>query len=276
MILSASNIAWDPSLRIQVYELLQENGFIGLEIAPALFLPFDENPFLPSKVNAKLALNEINNYGLQLVSMQSLLFGRDNALMFGNNVERDNFKNGMIDSINFANRFEIPNMVFGSPNQRKIFKGLDFFSSYNYAVEIFKDLGELALKKGTKIAIEANPKIYGTNFLNNFDEAVCFVKDVSHPGIVLNLDLGELYINSPKVTFKSIIAKNFENINHVHISEPGLLPAPKDTDDLLPIIEQLITFGFKKAVSIEMKSNDSLSKLNEKLLKVGALWRDTN
>ena len=50
--------------------------------------------------------------------MQSLLFGKKDALMFGDLSQRRLFMEGMIAAINLVERMNIPNIVFGSPLNR--------------------------------------------------------------------------------------------------------------------------------------------------------------
>jgi sugar phosphate isomerase/epimerase len=42
-------------------------------------------------------------------------------------------------------------------------------------------------------------------------------------------------------------------LNHVHVSEPDLAPAPADAAVLVPVLRALQAAGYAKAVSIEMK-----------------------
>ena len=44
----------------------------------------------------------------------------------------------------------------------------------------------------TVIALEANPPIYGTNFINGTASALSLIREVAHPAFTLNLDLGTM------------------------------------------------------------------------------------
>lgn len=227
MKLAVSNIAWTPEERRDVYDVMAETGVTGLEIAPGLFFHAAEDPFSPSEDVARAALAEIAERGLTLVSMQSLLFGVTGAGLFDGAEARANLVRGMERAIALAGRFGIPNLVFGSPGQRRVPEGLPLSEALDQAAELFRRFGALAESAGTKVAIEANPAAYGTNFLNTLDEAADFVGRVDHPGVVSILDLGAMHMNGVYDTTCARIPALLPGLNHVHISEPNLAPAPK-------------------------------------------------
>jgi sugar phosphate isomerase/epimerase len=253
MIFSMSNISWLPHERLQAYDMMASFGLTGLEIAPALFFHDADDPFVPNVQRIRSALAEIKRHGLTLVSMQSLLFGVDGAALFGDIEQRVRLEAGMVRAINLAERLEIPNLVFGSPKQRRVPKGMGPETAIDIAIETFRRLGDRAAAAGTTIAIEANPREYGTNFLNRLRSAVSFVGRVEHPQILLNLDLGAMRMNGEYEKAQILIPPIVKILNHVHVSEPNLEPAPEDPSALAPVLSTLMMEGYGKAVSIEMK-----------------------
>jgi len=253
MKLAISNIAWTPDERGEVYDAMAEVGVTGLEIAPGLFFSAATDPFLPSPDVARAALAEIEDRGLKIVSMQSLLFGVSGAGLFGGAEARANLVHGMERAITLAGRFGIPNLVFGSPGQRRVPDGLPMNEAFDQAADVFRRLAAAAQSAGTKIAIEANPTAYGTNFLNTLDEAVDFVARVDHPAVVSILDLGAMHMNGDFATIPTRIPALMPRLNHVHVSEPNLAPAPHDAAALAPVLEALRRAAYDKSVSIEMK-----------------------
>lgn len=253
MKLAISNIAWAPDERYDAYDAMVEAGVAGLEIAPSLFFHAAEDPFLPSEVVARTALAEIAARGLTLVSMQSLLFGISEAGLFGSCEARANFVRAMERAIALAGRFGIPNIVFGSPSQRRVPEGLLMNEALDQAAEVFRGLADAARSAGTKIAIEANPSAYGTNFLNTLDETADFVERVDHPAVVYVLDLGAMHMNNDFSTTAARIPALMPRLSHVHVSEPNLAPAPHDAEALAPVIHALRGAAYGKSVSIEMK-----------------------
>jgi sugar phosphate isomerase/epimerase len=121
------------------------------------------------------------------------------------------------------------------------------------AAEVFRRLGDAAAAAGTRITIEANPAAYGTNFLNTLDEAEAFVARVDHPAVALILDLGAMHMNGSFASVPARLPRLAPRLNHVHVSEPDLAPAPADSAALAPVLHGLRHAGYAKAVSVEMK-----------------------
>ncbi|KLE32335.1 sugar phosphate isomerase/epimerase family protein [Aurantiacibacter luteus] len=253
MILSASNIAWAPEERLAAYDLMAEAGLQGLEIAPGLLFDAAEDPFLPDAATARVALDEIASRGLSLVSMQSLLFGVQGAALFGDAVARAAFTRGMTRAITLAGRFSIPNLVFGSPYQRRIPEGMSEREARAQAITIFHHIGDLAAAAGTVISIETIPVVYGANFLTTLEETEAFVAQVDHPAVTLILDLGAMHLNGDFDALPARVGALTPQLTHVHVSEPYLAPAPDDATDLTPVVSALRLAGYRRAVSIEMK-----------------------
>lgn len=248
-----SNIAWSVDERLKAYEILAAAGMTGLEIAPGLFFHAADDPFEPDAAAAREAMREAESAGLTLVSMQSLLFGVAGAGLFDGADARAAFEAGMIRAITLAGRFGIPNLVFGSPAQRRVPAAMAMEDALHEAADIFRKLGDKAAEAGTRITIEANPAAYGTNFLNTLEQAEAFVAQVDHPAIALILDLGAMHMNGSFVAVPARLPDLAPRLNHVHVSEPDLAPAPAETTRLAPVLQGLRAQGYAKAVSIEMK-----------------------
>ncbi|MDP4604737.1 MAG: sugar phosphate isomerase/epimerase [Erythrobacter sp.] len=248
-----SNIAWSAEERLDAYAILAEAGITGLEIAPGIFFHAAADPFVPDDASAREAVREMANAGLSLVSMQSLLFGVTGAELFGGAEARVAFEAGMQRAITLAGRFGIPNLVFGSPAQRRVPVGKTMADALDEAAEVFRRLGDAAAVAGTRITIEANPAAYGTNFLTTLEEAEAFVARVDHPAIAPILDLGAMHMNGSFASVPARLSDLAPHLNHVHVSEPDLAPAPADAAALVAVLRALQAAGYAKAVSIEMK-----------------------
>lgn len=257
MILSMSNIAWAPEERLEAYAAMADAGFTGLEIAPGLFFHSSKDAFVPGELEAREALAEIADHGLHLVSMQSLLFGVQGAGLFDGEMARAALVEGMQRAIDLAGRFGIPNLVFGSPAQRRVPDAMSMEQALGEAAEVFRTLGDRAAKAGTTITVEANPADYGTNFLTRLDEALNFIDLVDHPAVAAILDLGAMHMNGEFDAVVQILPKLTGKLNHVHVSEPDLAPAPANPTRLAPVLSGLASQGYAKAVSIEMRRPDS-------------------
>lgn len=254
MIWSVSNIAWPFEDRLQAYATLAEHGFGGLEIAPGLFFADAEDPFEPTPQQRDRALREIAEAGLSLVSMQSLLFGVDGAALFEDAAALQRLETGMERAISLAGRLQIPNLVFGSPRQRIVPEDMTGKEALDRAAIVFARLGNIAQAEGTVIAMEANPAVYGTNFLTHGRQALEFARAVDHPAVRFILDIGAMHINDVFEQTPQMIAEAGDLMSHVHFSEPQLAPAPADAAAAATVLSALDAAGYDRAVSIEMKA----------------------
>ena len=278
MIFAASNIAWVPHKRTKAYASLQKYGFTGLEIAPRMFLRDSEDPFKPTRDEARAALDEAAGFGLRLVSMQSLLFGVADAAMFETPEKLSNFTVGMERAIDLAGQIGIPNLVFGSPGQRIRPEEMSNEDATARACEILVPLADRAQAAGTVIALEFNPTDYGTNFMNILEQVLAVVELASHPAIKVNFDVGAMYMNGAFDGIEATIAAVRHRISHVHISEPFLVPAPARVEDAVRVLAGLAAVDYGRAVSIEMKAvgeDGGSSELNKALERL-ALARDNS
>ena len=191
-------------------------------------------------------------YGFQISSMQSIWFGRSEKV-FGSDSE----KNVLIDytkhAILFAEAINCKNLVFGCPKNRSIPDGAKLEDS----IPFFRQIGDYATAHNCVIAMEANPPIYNTNFINTTRQAFDLIKMVDSSGFLLNLDIGAMVENKESI---SILRGNEKYIHHVHISEPGLKPIEKrkmHTD----LAEMLKDIDYKGFVSIEMSKQENIEAL---------------
>lgn len=245
--LSISNIAWTAENDQQVYRYMQNAGLSGLEIAPTRLFP--DKPY-EKKLEAKeYAENLKKNYGFSICSMQSIWYGHSEKI-FGSDDERAVLLDYTKQAIDFAEKIGVGNLVFGCPKNRRVGEDDDV----DVAVEFFKELGDYAKERGTVLAIEANPVIYGTNFLNKTQEAIEFINRVGSKGFKLNLDFGTIVYNGESI---ENLASYVPLISHVHISEPNLnLIEYRDEHKVLT--RMLRDAGYDKYISIEMEKREDV------------------
>ncbi|KAB2777281.1 sugar phosphate isomerase/epimerase family protein [Brucella anthropi] len=270
MKLAVSNIAWPASERDAAYALLSSRGILGLEIAPALFLPDSADPFEPSEKEVGQAHDALHAAGLKLVSMQSLLYGVKGASLFEGGEALRLFREGLHRAIVLAGRLSIPNLVFGSPRQRIIPNHMSATEAEAIAIDVFRDLGDAASLANTCVGIEFNPLAYGTNFLNDLPQACAFIEKVNHPSVALTFDIGAMHMNRQFGEIDYFAHQAGKYIHHVHISEPHLAPAPAEANQAAKVLSVLKKIGYQGWFSIEMQAipGGSLSKLERSLDKL--------
>lgn len=240
--LSISNIAWAPEYDKEIYHFLQKTAFQGLEIAPTRIFP--EDPY-DKLIEAKEWARDIKKmFGLKVSSMQSIWFGHQEKI-FGTKKERKFLVDYTKKAVNFAEVIGCKNLVFGNPKNRDTD---DMIGCLPTAIDFFREIGDYAMEHNTCIAIEANPVIYNTHFLNTTEQTVEMAYKCNSNGIKINLDLGAIIYNGEDVNYIKQIP---EYINHVHISEPGLCLIKKRNIHI-SLVKVLKDIKYKNYLSIEM------------------------
>ena len=250
MRLAVSNIAWSASDDDSVYQIMKDYAFSGIEIAPTRIIP--ESPY--DHINTAIEFFRTVHYAYEFVipSMQSIWHGVSDKI-FGSEAERLHLIAYTKKAIDFSEAIGCSNVVFGCPRNRVIPEGTD----PALAIPFFRELGNYAFEHHTTIGVEANPPIYNTNYINTTSEALQLIHAVDSKGFMLNLDIGTMIENGEDV---SILKGSESLINHVHISEPGLVPLQRRSLHK-EVAELLLDSSYCGFVSIEVGRQDNLNVL---------------
>ncbi|MDO5601786.1 MAG: TIM barrel protein [Oscillospiraceae bacterium] len=215
MKLAFSNIGWTAEYDETVLPMLRALGFSGLEVAPTRV--FAQSPYSHLQQAALWAKGLRETYGMTVCSMQSIWFGRTENI-FGSDAERQALLEYTEKAFAFAQSTGCKSLVFGCPRNRNMPSGID---DPRPAEEFFAEAGRRAVRYGCVLALEANPPMYNTNYLNATASVLALAEKLACDGIRVNLDVGAMLANQePPALLKGRCAL----ISHVHISEPGLAP----------------------------------------------------
>lgn len=241
--IAASNIGWDPHDDDRVLNRMRQLGFTGLEIAPTRVFP--ENPYEHNDDFAKFCNDTKEKYGLEVCSLQSIWRGRNENLFEAQGASTLlDYTSSVCD---FADAGNVANLVFGCPKNRIIPED----KNENDAMPFLSKCGQLAADANAVFALEANPKIYGTNFLNTTADVVNLLdKASSTVGLGLNFDIGAILENDEGL---EVIESSLPYVSHVHISEPNLVPVQEHSIHS-EIRKSLEAYEYKGFVSLEMGS----------------------
>ncbi len=241
MKLAVSNIGFLENDAAAVFDVMQNCGFTGLEIAPSKFI--GENPYAKNAAAAQKSAALRQKYGFSIVSMQSIWFGQTGNIFMPQDTAR--LAAYTRRAVDFAAAVGCKSLVFGCPKNRFIpadKKAAD-------ALSFFAEICAYAAQHGVCIALEANPAVYGTNFANTSTEAFDFARLV--PGLKVNYDVGTLLTNGETL---EVLSENLDAVSHIHISEPSLAPIERHAvhRELAQLLQRKKYTGF---VSIEMKTS---------------------
>ena len=263
---SISNIAWGAEHDVEMYQFLKETGYNGLEIAPTRVFPEAPYDHLSEAKDWAQELKE--KYDLVIPSMQSIWYGHQEKI-FGTKEERKILIDYTKKAIDFAEVIGCGNLVFGNPKNRDT---EDVAGNYPTAIEFFREIGDYALEHNTVIAIVANPVIYNTHFLNRTEQAVEMAYKSSSEGVKVNVDLGTIIYDEEDINYLKQVP---EYINHVHISEPGLVLIEK-RELHNSLFKLLKVMGYERFVSIEMGNKGDLDAVKGIVKYIHAIAHETN
>lgn len=262
MKLAISNIAWAVAQDESVYARMRDLGFTGLEIAPTRVFPIQ--PYSHIKEAAVWQEHLRQKYGFEVPSMQSIWYGKTERI-FGSAEERGILLDYTCQAIDFAAVVGCRNLVFGCPKNRCISETVD----PNIAIAFFQKIAEYAMERGTVIGFEANPPIYQTDYINTTSQALALIEKVASDGFRLNLDTGTMLYNEEPA---SDLAGKARYINHVHISEPMLVPI-KCRELHIKLAEILRTENYEGYVSIEMKRTTDVNAFFEVMAYIASVFK---
>lgn len=245
MKLAISNIAWADVFNERMYQTMADMEFAGIEIAPTKLFP--DIPYRQLEAAAEWSAKIQKSYGLKVASMQSIWYGKTEN-MFNSLEDRECLVEYTKEAIRFAEKIDCGNLVFGCPRNRNIGDG----AKLTEAVSFFREIGKYAQEHHTVIGMEANPPIYNTNYINDTVAAIELIKKVDSEGFRLNLDFGTIVYNQENL---DVLCDNVDLINHVHISEPGLVRIT-EREEHHKLADILSKGNYNGYVSVEMKQQE--------------------
>ncbi len=253
MRIGISNIAWDVSEDESISELLRKNKIDAIDIAPTKYF---SNPTRVSQSEILEVKKWWAGKGIEITGMQSLLFGKTEFNIFGPLDVQDAMLQYLASIFRIAQVIEAPRLVFGSPKNRDR-SGLTQEWTEAVALSFFRRLGDLAIDFDISICLEPNPTCYGCNFMTNAIETALVVKNIDHPAIKMQLDVGALSINEENIS--DVLSSSSHLIGHVHLSEPGLSPLGDCKTDHVTISEAIEKYLPDQLLCIEMLATEEES-----------------
>lgn len=242
-----SNIAWEPADDAVVAAVLREHGIDGVELAPTKRWP---DVTRASDDEARAWRSHWSALGMRVTSLQSLLFGRPDLLLFGTDADRRALRAVMHDVFRIAGALGAGPLVFGSPSNRR--RGaLSLAEATRIAIPVFAELAADAARHGATLCIEPNPPQYACDFLTNTAECVAFLEEVGSPALGLHLDAAAMTLNGEDPDRAIDVAAPW--LRHYHASEPFLAPVERPTVPHAAHARALARIGYAGHVAIEMR-----------------------
>jgi sugar phosphate isomerase/epimerase len=242
-----SNLAWDPADDPRAEAALLDAGAAGVELAPTKLWP---DPLAAPPDDVAQYRKRWEAAGLPVVSLQSLLFGQPDLLLFGDEATQRRLIAYLQGIIDLASGLGAGPLVFGSPKNRQ--RGsLTAEEAEERAATVFRELAVYADERGACLCIEPNPVEYGADFVNHAVEGASLARRVDHPGFGLHLDTGSLSLAGDDIP--TAIEGSIDVLRHFHCSEPQLVPMGRSGQvDHEAAAATLRRVGYEGYVSVEM------------------------
>jgi len=258
MELCFSNIAWDSENELEIALFLKGAGITNIEVAPGKLFNSIVDVTDREVLGAKTKWKKL---GFDILSMQGLLFNRNDLQVFASSEAQKNLFNYLVRLMKIASSLGVLNLVFGSPMNRCYPTGMPYKKVLSDAVVFFRKIGDAAKSEGVYFCVEPVSEVHGGNFIQNTEEAIELVKLIDHSNIRINLDTSTLLMNGENIEQSILIATPF--IQHFHISAPNLSPV---SDQVIPfelIKSMLSKINYKKSISVEMRARESIYQVDD-------------
>lgn len=266
--IAISNLSWEKTQDNLVSKILATHNISNIEIAPTKIWT---NPTDISPKNIISYKNYWLNKNIDIVSVTSILYGHPELQLFESEKNTLETLKYLKKIISIASLLGAKVILFGSPKNRS-YKNISYKEAFRRATDFFKKVATYCEKYHITLVLEANPKIYGTNFINSTSQAIDLVKAVNHPNFRLHLDLSTMIIN--KENLEKTIKRSILHASHFHISEPSLKEIPQNINYHKNISFLLKKYDYKYYKTIEMPlgSKGNITKIKRAVKFVNKIY----
>ncbi len=247
MKLAISNLAWNSADDLAVAALLQSLRIDGVELAPTKVW---NDPLAVTSSEADDYRQMWASFGIEVVAIQSLLFGRPDLQLFDTAEARARTFDHLAGMTRLAERLGARAIVFGSPKNR-IKGALSGSTAATIAVPFFRALAAQAAANGAVFCLEPNPVRYGCDWIVTTSEALALSKAIDHEGFGLNVDTAGITLSGENPT--TALAECASAIGHFHISEIDLAPIGSGGVDHDRMATALAQTPYSGWMSVEMR-----------------------
>lgn len=242
MNLAVSNLAWDTTNEHQIFKHLNSFGINKIE---GVLSKLGNWNTIDSKKIVEYK-NYLNSNSIEINSLQSIFYNTGI-----NDIKETNKIISHIEKlISLSEILGVKVLVFGSPNLRKNFVGID-----EHLVELFYKIDSLLINTDIELSIEPNMKEYGGDFFTKIKDIVSFIEDNNFKKIKTMIDTHNLDGEGDDICKCFIKHKNL--INHIHVSEKKLSPISSN-DNHISFSNELKNSEYSGIITYEVFPNDLL------------------
>jgi len=238
----------------EVFDLIAETGFDGVEIAPRTIAgSLDE--IESSHISA--CRKAVDSAGLEVVGVHTI-FGRDPQyhILQDDAATRDRTLNAIIRAANLCGELGGKVVIFGSPWQRNVPEGMTHDQAVDVAASLIGHarLVDALEKNGVTFCFEPLSEDQ-TDFVNRAAKAVELVDKIDHPNVGMMLD--GYSISWEEDDLNTVIKTCGKQLCHFHADDETKRGPGQGEMDYKTIAASLDAIGYKGWVSIEAHDNET-------------------
>lgn len=241
--IAVSSLAWGGELDPAMLATVAAEGIHGVELAPTAIWGTTD---WPSGTELRAARAACEDAGLRVSSIQSILYGRPDLLLF----DRPSWpalRDHLVRMADVASALGAAVAVFGSPRNR--LRGeLPVGDAVVIAAEFFRDLADEFSHRSVTLTLEPNPREYGADFMTTYAEVLDVTDEVDHPAVRPQIDVGCLSLSGDDPA--ACVALRVPA--HVHLSAPGLGAPPAPGIDYEAVVRALAASAYHGWCTVEM------------------------
>jgi sugar phosphate isomerase/epimerase len=231
----------------RVCRFVKEAGYDGLEVAPFTLAPSitDVTPGRRAELRRQAA-----DAGVEIIGLHWLLAKTEGFYLTSPDRDvRQRTAKYLVALAEACRDFGGDLMVFGSPKQRSLLPGVSRDQAFDWAADTFRQALPAIAGFGVTVCMEPLSPAE-TDFANTCADALRLAEMVSHPNIVLHLDVKAMCSEPTPVT--DLIRRYGAQAGHFHVNDPNLRGPGFGDVDFVPIFEAIDEAGYDGWVSLEV------------------------
>lgn len=218
MRLGLTNLAWHPAQDAAVAALLRRLSIDAIDIAPSKYFADVRRVRDHEVVRVR---RWWAGQGMEIVGMQSLLYGTQGLNLFGPAPVRQQMLDYLRAVCRVGALLGASCLVFGSPANRNR-AGLPDDLVWQMAQDFFGQLGCLAAAEGVQICLEGVHPHYGCNFMTDTASSLRLAMALNQNAVGVVLDTATVQLNGEDIG--ALLAEGGQWVRHIHASEKDLVP----------------------------------------------------
>ena len=228
------------------FSKIAEIGYQGVEIAP---FTLKDNPLEINEEDAERCLEAAKSAGIEIVGLHWLMAKSQGLHLTSSDQGMRNAACKYLQKLaKLTAQMDGSIMVLGSPQQRNLEHGTVYEDAFTRAVEIIREVSELAGGLGVTLAMEPLSPVE-TSFLSSCAEARRFISAVNHPACRMHLDMKAM-AHEPAGTIATIYEHRWE-FSHFHANDVNHRGPGQGPTDLNAVARTLMEINYKGWVSVE-------------------------